>query len=174
MVGEPPHNSSAAVDAYAKAWDVNSGPKLRSETVPFADPRTPADAWRERLASRNNRVLLALAAQPPLRIGSPLTVHLWYLDQVVKVGRGGLVPLDMPARNATVAMHSQSLHFQIRFGGGHAVRQRPLPRGASRLPAPAAVIRGQQAQHNGQKLGRRLADDPWLLRAFERFSLRGS
>jgi UDP-MurNAc hydroxylase len=167
------HDPQPAIDRYAKAAANRSRPWLKSDPVPWEDLRHLAGGCVKRLAKRNNRALLRVAAR--FGIGAPLVVRISDLGRVARFSPiHGLAEVDR-STPADIELSSQSLAYTLKFDWGADTlsvngRFRATPAGYRRM---LRTFGPSLLNNNGRPLAFRLLLDPWLVRrAFDRVILR--
>jgi L-ascorbate metabolism protein UlaG (beta-lactamase superfamily) len=169
------HDPQPAIDRYAKAAANRSRPWLTSDPVAWDELEHLAKGCVKRLAKRNNRALLRVAAK--LGIGAPLVVKVTDLDRVARFSPiYGLTEVDA-STPVDIELSSQSFAYTLKFDWGADTlsvsgRFRATPTGYRKM---LRTFGPSLLNNNGRPLAFRLLADPWLVRrAFDRMILRAS
>jgi UDP-MurNAc hydroxylase len=110
--------NAIAIDYYEELHDVTNKKLTESgSSVEIEELRALIRDLSVKLTKANSKIGLRLIRLPPLKIGAPLTVHLWDLDVTVTLDTF-IGTLISSKSKPDVSMHSESLKFAIQFDYG--------------------------------------------------------
>jgi L-ascorbate metabolism protein UlaG (beta-lactamase superfamily) len=115
-----PHDNEESLRQYDRDHDLAVKPFVTSPPVPVAELVPLAEAYVERIASRNSRMMIALMALPPLRYFQSLELYLTDLEQAIVFDpRRGMHISRATSRPPDAALSSESLAYIFRHDWGY-------------------------------------------------------